>query len=147
MVDVGIAGDNTAIGEGIAQSVRTLKFGSAKEKIIILVSDGFSNAGSISIEDALKLSHKDNIKIYTIGLGKKSDFDYPLMQRIAHESKAESFAVNSTKELKEVYQKINSLESTPIRSEQYMNKKALFTYPLGVATMLFIWLLYRRKII
>ncbi len=147
MVDVGIAGNNTAIGEAIAQSVRTLKFGSAKEKIIILVSDGFSNAGSISIENALKLAKKDGIKIYTIGLGKKRDFDYPLMQKIAKESKAKSFSVNSKKELIEVYQKINMLESSPIRSEQYMNKKALFIFPLGVATILFIWLLYRRKII
>ena len=147
MVDVGIAGDNTALGEGISQSVRTLKFGSAKEKIIILVSDGFSNAGSISIKQAIKQTKKNNIKIYTIGLGKKENFDVPLMKRIAQESGGESFSVHSTQELIKVYQKINTLEESPIRSEQYLNKKALFIFPLGLATVLLIWLLYRRRVI
>ena len=147
MVDVGIAGDNTAIGEGISQSIRTLKFGSAKEKIIILVSDGFSNAGSISIEKALQQAKEKSIKIYTIGLGKKENFDEPLMQKIADESNGKSFGVNSTNELREVYEKINILENSPIRSEQYLNKKDLFIFPLLLATILLIWLLYRRRII
>ncbi len=147
MVNVGIAGDNTAIGEAIAQSVRTLKFGSAKEKIIILVTDGFANAGSISIEDGVKLAKKDNIKIYTIGLGKKENFDAPLLEKISKESGAKNFAVNSTQKLKEVYQEINTLENSPIRSEQYQNREALFIFPLGLAIVLFIWLLYRRRII
>ena len=55
-LQTGMAGDNTAIGEGIEQSVRALSFSKAKTKIIVLLSDGEHNSGRISPSAAVKLA-------------------------------------------------------------------------------------------
>ena len=146
MTTVAIAGESTAIGDAIMQSIRTLSFGEAKERAIILLTDGYHNAGQSSPQDAVKRAKELNIKIYTIGIGKKSDYDVALLEKIANETHAKSFSASSTDELKSIYKKIELLEPSPIRSESYLNQKLLITAPLFLAFMvLFLWLLYQKK--
>jgi len=63
--DVGIAGDSTAIGEGIANATRVLEKGEAKKKVIILITDGFQNSGEISVKEAVEIAVKKGIIIYS----------------------------------------------------------------------------------
>jgi Ca-activated chloride channel family protein len=143
MLEVEIAGKNTAIAEAIAQSITSLKFAEADNKVIVLVTDGMNNSGSISVKEAVELAKKENIKIYTVGLGEKRDFDFHLLQKIASNTMGKSFAAKDVDELKKVYDEIDSLNPSEIRSEQYLNKKALFIYPLFLAVILSFWLLFR----
>ncbi len=145
MLEVEIAGKNTAIGEAIAQSITTLSFAEAENKIMILVTDGINNSGAISVKEAVSQAVKENIKIYTIGIGNKKDFDAALLQKIASETFGKSFAAHNAEELKEVYQEIDILHPSSIRSEQYLNKKVFFTYPLVIAVFLLMWLLMRLE--
>ena len=143
-LDVGIAGDNTAIGEAIEQSNRVLNVGDASKKVIILLSDGFTNSGAISAKDAVKYSLKHNIKIYTIGLGKAGDYDEKLLKLIAKDSGGKFFKAQNAEDLREVYTKLNSLEPSPIRSEHYLHKNLLFSIPLFIAIALLVFMLLRR---
>ena len=143
-LDVGIAGDNTAIGEAIEQSNRVLSMGKASKKVIILLSDGFTNSGFISVKDAIKYSLKNKIKIYTIGLGKKGDYDENLLKLIAKNSGGKFFNASSADDLREVYAQLNSLEPSPIRSQHYLHKNLLFSIPLFIAIVLFIFILLKR---
>jgi Ca-activated chloride channel family protein len=145
MLEVEIAGKNTAIGEAIDQSITTLKFAEAKSKIIILITDGINNSGSISVKKAVEKAVKEDIKIYTIGLGGTKDFDAVLLQKISSQTHGKSFSALDAKELKDVYEEIDSLYPSSIRSEQYLNKKALFIYPLAIAVLLMFWLLARME--
>lgn len=146
MTNVGIAGESTAIGDAILQSIRTLSYGEAQNKAIILLTDGYHNAGHTSPKTAVQKAKERGIKIYTIGLGKKSDYDVSLLERIAKESGAKSYAASSAKELQEVYHKINSLEPSPIRSENYLNQKLLIIFPLGlVFILLLLWVLWSQR--
>jgi len=77
----GMAGQNTAIGEAIAISARAFKHSIAKTKIIILLTDGEHNSGSISPKDAIKLVKNKDIKIYTIGMGNKGESDEKLLEK------------------------------------------------------------------
>jgi Ca-activated chloride channel family protein len=143
-LDVGIAGDNTAIGEGIEQAIRVLDNGSAEKKVIILLSDGFANSGSISAKDAVKQAIDKGIKIYTIGLGESKEYDEKLLKLIAKDSKGKFFKAQNASSLQEVYSELNSLEPSPIRSEHYLHKRVLFHIPLFIAIALLIFLSLKR---
>ncbi len=137
MVDVGIAGQNTAIGEGIAQAVRSLGFVHAREKMIILLTDGRHNSGSVSPASAVEQARRNGIKIYTIGIGKQGTFDAALLKRIADETGGKMFAASGAEALESVYEAIDRLEPSPLRSEERINRKLLYPFILLVAMFLF----------
>ena len=144
-LDVGIAGDNTAIGDGIMQSITLLEKSQTNNKVIILLSDGYQNSGSFSPKEAVNRAKEKKIKIYTIGIGKENDFDKTLLQTIAKESGGEFFQAQNLVDMQDVYETIDSLEPSPIRSEHYLNKTMLFDIPLAIALALLSYLLIRRQ--
>ena len=143
MLEVEIAGKNTAIGDAIAQSVTTLKFTEAKEKIIIMITDGINNSGAISIKQAVEKAEKAHIKIYTIGLGKA--FDKVILNTIASKTGAKAFAAKNAEELSSIYAEIDTLNPSHIRAEQYLEKNMLFPFLLAIALALFFWLFAREE--
>ncbi len=144
MLEVEIAGKNTAIGEAIAQSIRTLEYGNAKQKVIILVTDGKNNSGSISPKAAVMMAKKAGIKIYTIGLGSPKEYDQKLLSRIAGESGGKAFGARNDKDLEAVYSEIGRLLPSAIRSSHYLHKKIYYMWFLFLASILLFWYLYKR---
>lgn len=136
-LQTGMAGDNTAIGEGIEQAIRALSFSKAKTKVIVLLSDGEHNSGRISPKDAVTLAQERGIKIYTIAVG--DDFNPALLQEIAKQTDGKSYAAKNEDELSEVYEDINKMESSKIKSQQFLKKEYLYQYVLLLA---FFSLLY-----
>ncbi len=144
-LEVGMAGDSTAIGDGLARSLEMLERAKAKNKIIILITDGYQNSGSTKIADAVDIAKKLHIKIYTIGLGKKSDYDAKLLEKIAKDTNGASFDAKDTTSLLDVYKELNSLEPSSIRSQNYLNKHMLYPYPLAISILLLLYLLGKRR--
>ena len=140
----GMAGQNTAIGEAIAMSVRSFKFSTAKTKLIILLTDGEHNSGSISPKDAIKLAKEKNIKIYTIGLGNAGEADTALLEKIADETDAEFYSASSAKQLQEIYKEIDKLESSKIKSKEYIQKDYYYQIVLVLASLLLLFLIFRE---
>lgn len=146
MTNVGLAGESTALGDAIMQSLRTLSYGQAQNKAIILLTDGYHNAGKSSPKEAVKKAKEAGIKIYTIGIGNKSDYDASLLETIAKESGAKSYAASSAEALSKIYEEIHALEPSAIRSENYLNQKLLIHYPLGlVFVLLLLWVLGTKR--
>jgi Ca-activated chloride channel family protein len=145
MSDVGIAGTSTAIGDALNQGLQTLKSGKAKSKVLILLTDGIHNAGKTSPREAVNLALKKGVKVYTIGIGKKENYDASMLQDIAKDSGGKSFFAQNANELEKVYKSIAKLEPSPIRSEQYLNKEELFVYPLSLAILALAFLLFRAE--
>ena len=146
MSDIGIAGSSTAIGDALMQGLDTLKAGSAKSKVLILLTDGKHNAGKHSLKEAVELAKARGVKIYTIGIGKKSDYDKELLEKIASDSKAKSFFASNANELKEIYKSIDKLEPSPIRSDSYLNREEMFIYPLFGAILILLVVLLREEL-
>ncbi len=144
-LEVGMVGDSTAIGDGLARSLEMLERSKAKNRVIILITDGYQNSGSTKITDAVTLAKKLHIKIYTIGLGKTSDYDVKLLQKIAKETNGVAFLAEDAVALKEVYEKLDRLEPSQIRSQNYLNKYMLYYYPLTLAILLLLYLLAKRR--
>ena len=146
MTTVGLAGESTAIGDAIMQSIRTLSFGKAKNKVIILLTDGYHNAGKHSPKEAVGKAKKKGIRIYTIGIGKKSDYDVAMLKTIAKQSGGKSYAADSAEALAKVYREIDKLEPSQIRGENYLNQKLLIFWPLILVFFLLLsWVLYQRR--
>lgn len=140
----GMAGQNTAIGEAIAMSVRSFKHSIAKTKVIILLTDGEHNSGDISPKDAITLAKNQNIKIYTIGLGNKGESDEALLTKIALESGGHFYRATSASELQKIYNQIDMLESSKIKSREYMLKDYYYGIFLLLALGFLLFLLFRE---
>ncbi len=147
MLEVEIAGKNTAIGEGIAQSLRTLRYGDAQHKAIVLVTDGKNNSGEISPKRAVAMAKKEGVKIFTIGLGTPKEYDKALLERIASQTGGEAFGAKNAQILSEVYKRIDRLLPSVIRSPRYLDKKMLYIWPALLAFVLLFGYLWRREAI
>lgn len=144
--NVGLAGESTAIGDAVMQALRALAYGEAKKKAIVLLTDGYHNAGKTSPKEAVKKAKALGVKVYTIGIGKRSDYDVALLETIAKETGARSFSASSASQLSSVYENIDALEPSPVRSENYLNQRLLTMYPLGlVFTLLLLWVLRTKR--
>lgn len=139
----GMAGQNTAVGEAIAIGVRAFKYSKAKSKVIILLSDGEHNSGSVSPKDAVKKAIEENIKIYTIAIGEKGEADEALLKKIAEDSGGHFYYGSNSKELKDIYDNIDELESSKIKSREYLHKNYFYEIFLLLATALLLYLVYR----
>lgn len=140
----GMAGQNTAIGEAISMSVRAFKHSIAKSKIIILLTDGEHNSGSISPKDAVHLAKKEGIKIYTIGIGNEGEADSALLKEIALSTGGHFYIAKNSEELSQVYKAIDTYESSKIKSSEFLLKKYYFEVFLLLASMLLLFLLFRE---
>lgn len=142
----GMAGQNTAIGEGIAMSVRALRDSKARSKVIILLTDGEHNSGSISPKEAIGMVRREHIKLYTIGIGKPGEFDNALLEQLASDGGGKFFAATNQKELQAVYDSIDSLERSSIKSEQHTFFIHYYQWLLSGALMIIMLLMWRRRI-
>ena len=146
MSNVGIAGESTAIGDALMQALRTLSFGKATSKVIILITDGYHNAGSHSPKEAVEKAQQAGVKIYTIGIGKKGTYDATLLNTIAKETHAKSYHAINAEALQAIFEDIGQLEPSPMRGENYLNVHLLLFVPLLGAMILIIWLWRRRSV-
>ena len=141
----GMAGQNTAIGEGIAMSLRALEQSTAESKVIILLTDGEHNSGRISPKEAVAIAQEKGVKIYTIGIGKKGEYDAKLLEEIARDSGGRSFSAHNKEELSAVYDEIDTLERSKIKSREYLKKDYYYAVPLLAAFALLLYFIGRRR--
>ncbi|MEO0142091.1 MAG: VWA domain-containing protein [candidate division WOR-3 bacterium] len=151
-VDYGIIQDGTAIGMGLATAVARLKDSKAKEKIVILLTDGLNNAGEIDPITAAKLAQAYNIKVYCIGVGSKGpvpipvrhpvygkvyvreevDLDMKTLEEISALTQGKAFLATDAQALKTIYEEIDKLEPTTFKVSRYTvysEKAQIFVLP------------------
>ena len=173
-IKFGMIKDGTAIGEGLGNSINRLINSEAKSKTIILLTDGENNSGKISPYTAASIASSDsiNIKIYTIGVGTKGmakspiaidmngrfvydyvevNIDEETLQEIAESTGGKYFRATDNNSLKEIYEKINQLETTEIKTNKFSTKnEEFYTFSLISLIMLLLSFLleitYFRKI-
>jgi Ca-activated chloride channel family protein len=143
---VGVAGRMTAIYDALGQGVNLLRKSKAKTKIIILLTDGRNTSFNASLDDVLALAKKYEVKVYTIGIGREGEYHQILLQKIANETNGKMFSARSGRELTAVYDEIDRLEKSEIKSKSFEKRIYYYHYPLAlaiVATLLYILLRHR----
>lgn len=157
-VKTGMVQDGTAIGMGLATAVSRLKDSKAKSKVVILLTDGVNNSGSIAPELAADLARPFGIRIYTIGVGTKGmayspvgiypngqyaydyvkvDIDEPVLKKISNATGGKYFRATDNAKLKAIYAEIDKMEKTIIEEKQYSRKAELF-HPLAVIAFMML---------
>lgn len=123
-ISIGMAGENTAIGDAIGVASNRFMSVESPTKIMILLTDGAHSAGSISPEQAAQAAAGLGIKIYTIGVVGSArhgfgfqlaipSFNTDILKYIAETTSGQFYTADSTAALTEIYQTINKLETTP----------------------------------
>jgi Ca-activated chloride channel family protein len=120
-------GSRTAIGDGIASAINRLRESEAKSKVIILLTDGANNFGTLSPENAAGAAAALDIKIYTIGAGgarsgffmQRQEVDETSLKTIAETTQGLFFRARDLETLNAVYEEIDRLEKTEIEVERF----------------------------
>ncbi len=156
-IEIGMAGDATAIGSALGIVTNRMKELKAKSKIAILLTDGRSNAGRLSPQKAAEIAKTFGIKVYTIGVGTKGkapflvdtifgkkyayedvDIDEDGLKQIAQETGARYFRATDTENLAQIYDEIDKLEKTEIKVKKYTEYNEMFHWPLLLAILLLL---------
>jgi Ca-activated chloride channel family protein len=155
-LQVGLAGDATAIGSAIAVCANRLRDEPGKSKIIVLLTDGANNAGKITPFAAAQAAAALHIKIYTIGAGSADvakfpirdpftgqrtyttipvDIDNDALQKIADITGGKFFRAADVNSMENVYKTINKLETTKTATKHFEHIQEYF--PLALYPGLF----------
>lgn len=133
-VQTGMLEDGTAIGTAIASAVNRLRDSEASSKVIILLTDGVNNSGTLSPENAALAAEALGIRIYTIGaestgytgrnlglfnMAQRVEIDEKTLTQIANLTGGRYYRAQDFSALKEVYRQIDELEKTDIEVEQF----------------------------
>ena len=154
-MQAGMAGDSTSIGDALGLALKTLKDKSG-DKVIILLTDGENNDGSLSLAQAIKLAKDEGIKTYTIGVGSPNIFfnmlsivpqtgDDTGLQELARQTKGQYFRAESTSDLQKVYNLIDKLEPTQGDENYIRETKDIFYLPLLCAVLFGLGLAFVMK--
>jgi len=147
---VGMAGRETAIGDAIGLALKRLRDNGDKggETVLILLTDGASNAGAMPPDAAAKMAAENGLKIYTIGVGGKgqtglfgliqqpSDLDEDTLKSIAKITGGEYFRASDYQDLQKVYARIDQLEPSAGRDQWYRPSTDWYYWPLALALLL-----------
>lgn len=154
---VGLAGNETAIGDAIGLAVKQMRQSPANARVLILLTDGNSNAGALSPEKAAEIASHVNLKVHTVAIGAKemivqtlfgrqkvnpsADIDEKSLQLVAEKTGGQYFRAYNTEELANIYQHIDRLEAIERNSLFFREIEELYLYPLMAALSLALILL------
>lgn len=138
----GMIEDGTALGDGLATAVNRIKTSKAISKVIILLTDGVNNMGSLDPLSAAEIAKLYGIRIYTIGVGTTGMAPYPvqtpfglqlqnmevkidetLLREVSRLTDGKYFRATNTVKLRQIYQEIDKLEKSKIDVTEFRKKK------------------------
>lgn len=160
-MEAGMAGNSTAIGDALGLSLKSLKdTPDPDRKMIILLTDGENNDGSVTLPQAIKLAKDQGVKVYTIGVGSdqslmqsifgyrmlgRSALDEASLQQIADETEGTYFRAGDIASLAKVYAAIDELEPS-LNDDTYVREvKELYWFLLLAAVLLASLLIYLKR--
>ncbi|MBI2213611.1 MAG: VWA domain-containing protein [Acidobacteria bacterium] len=159
--DLGDHGDGTAIGHALATAVNRLRTSRAKSRVIILLTDGINNAGSVDPATAAELAKTLGIRIYAIGVGSRgivqmpvrvqnrltgdvetiyrpmrADIDEAMLTSIAGSTGGAYFRATDEQALESIFARIDEMERTSLEAPKTTSIDELYQAPLAAGLAL-----------
>ncbi|SIO17590.1 Ca-activated chloride channel family protein [Sulfurivirga caldicuralii] len=144
--EIGMAGNNTAIGDAIAIALKHAVEQDAHKPVLILLTDGANTDGITDPLAAARQAKKQGLKIYTIAIGRDNtlgkllgggyDYDEEILKKIATQTGGRFFRASDAQSLAQVYDTINKLESAPYAIHSLRAHSELFVWPLGIVLLI-----------
>ena len=142
--------DGTAIGSALSAAVNRLRDLKSKSKIVILMTDGQSNAGKVPPLTAAEAAEALKVKVYTVGVGIKGmaptpvgrdpftgkivfkprpvDIDEDTLKEISKRTGGKYYRADSTETLRTIYDEIDNLEKTEVEVKRFVRVEELFPF-------------------
>lgn len=152
----GMIDDGTAIGLGLSTAVNRLRFSASKSKVIVLLTDGENNAGSVAPITAAEIAKSFGIRVYTIGVGTNGSAPYPvqtpygiqyqnmpvsldepMLKQMAEMTGGKYFRATDKDKLREIYSEIDHLEKTRMQVQENSRLHEAFV-PFGFLALLLL---------
>jgi len=150
---VGMIEDGTAVGSAIAAATNRLRASTAPGKFVVLLTDGQSNAGTITPQTAADAAAALGLKVYTVGAGSRGlapfpvkdffgntvyrpmqvDIDEETLQAVATTTGARYFRATDTESLRAVYDEIDRAEKAPFEAPEFLDYRELYPWLLWPA--------------
>ncbi|MBR6491050.1 MAG: VWA domain-containing protein [Bacteroidales bacterium] len=161
-IKTGIIEDGTAIGDGLSIAISRLKDSDAISKVIILLTDGVNNTGSIDPISAAEIAKMFGLRVYTIGVGTNGTAPYPvqdffgnkryqqvevnidedMLKQIANMTGAQYFRATDNSSLDKIYNEIDKMEKSRIEVYEFERKTEEFfpfaAIALGLLALVFL---------
>jgi Ca-activated chloride channel family protein len=159
-IEVGLAGDATALGEAIGLSTRRLDVPGAPadgQRVMVLFTDGRHNSGRLAPETGARIARTRNIRVHAVGIGTEGevpfaqdapgqplrfeevDLDRETLQRVAAITGGGFFHAERPDDLADVLFAIDQIEAKPLAAEPRYRRTSLV--PLALALALVVLLL------
>ncbi len=166
-LQIGQLTDGTAIGTAIATAANRLRDAPGRSRVMVLLTDGENNRGSIDPRTAAEATAAFDIRVYTIGVGTEGvapvpvsrgafglryesrpvRIDEELLRDVARTTGGRYFRARDAVALQQIYQQIDQLERVPVRARSYVRYTEQYAWPLALALLaltLEMWLLAWR---
>ena len=148
---IGLAGDNTAIGDAIGLAVKRLQNQPDNSRVLILMTDGANTAGEVTPLKAAELAAENHLKIYTIGIGAdemlvrnffgthkvnpSQDLDEKTLTAIAEKTGGVYFRARNTEDLNKIYTLLDQLEPVEKDKQYFRPVQELYYWPLSLSLL------------
>lgn len=168
-IKTGMVADGTAIGMGLASAVNRLKDSKAKSKVIILLTDGVNNMGTISPQTAAEIAKAFGIRVHTIGVGTHGqalspvgiypngeyifqyapvEIDEEMLRYIAETTGGKYFRATNKDKLTSIYKEIDKMEKTIVQERKHTRRtEEFFPYALAAGIILIVNFVLKNTVI
>jgi len=149
--EIALAGEYTAVGDAIGLAIKRLRGVESQSKVIVLLTDGANNAGRLGPKQAALLAKAENIRIYTIGVGRDdtvapnlygkwssegpANFEREILQSVAERTGGVYFHALDTQALEAAYRRLDELEPALGDAAAKYFAKPLYPWLLGLALL------------
>lgn len=139
---IGLAGEGTALGDAIALGVARLRAMQEDERVLILLTDGSSTDGVMTVPDAARLARHHGVRVYAIGIGdpggqkllrRGEGLDEPVLQEVAAVTGGKYFRAADAAALQGIYQALEGYEPAARDQQHYRPTAELYHWPLALA--------------
>lgn len=149
-IELGIIEQGTAIGSAIGTATARLDQRESRSKIVVLLTDGASNSGNLTPQDAARIARTLGIKVYTIAVGTpgmhriplpdsnrylqaRQEFDLATLEDVARISEGKSYLAEDTNALEAIFSTIDQLEKTEVFRRTIIEARDLYHWFLWPA--------------
>jgi Ca-activated chloride channel family protein len=146
---VGLAGQETAIGDAIGLAVKRLRTQPAEQRVVILLTDGVNTAGVLDPRKATELARSEHVRVHTVAFGGEGslsvfgfklplpgagdEVDETMLRSIATQTGGRFFRARDTSELVGIYAEIDRLEPVQRPGKAVRPKLERYAWPLAAA--------------
>lgn len=160
--EIGLSGEHTALGDAVGLALKSLRGQPSPSRVVVLLTDGVSNAGSIGPRQAAELAAREGVRLYTIGMGSDEsfapnpvgawsakasrDFNAGVLQEMAERTGGQYLHALDRAGLDKAYRRIDALE--PALGEELRDYVAtdLYLWPLAAALGISILAAWRVRL-